>query len=1316
MKKKKRNYKMSILSYLLCICILCSSWYYNAYAEVVLTVENVSIGERLQDNEAYISEARLLEDSRTESEYAIRTGTSPWDMQEEAGIPGNDYTDLDNIVRSFDVISYTAYFKSKMRPDSLYKAYRTGTLYFEFILPVSSDKARFETGSMGWLSAKKDVQYEIIEGTYQNQPCQFLRGSYLWEPNEDNPAAIGESYQELSMVIRVLGMHNQEKIAPFFTFWLEGNEEQDYKTIKTPEITVTAGPRYNVQLKTCDERTSYVGYFPFDTGNERAANKTAGTLYGRANTIGVTLQIVGKTKQHGLRGCEIPVGDIHLNIDIDSIYHGTDGTTTDVMNQYTPLLWSLSGNEKDYPQEDGREIAGTYKFAANGAPLNTGNTYYGCFQGGQWNGTQNGNTIDLTISEYQINPDHFPYADSNSMESVYTYYDPKTCLNFWDIQEACFSAGELWIVQPFYDSDGTFIEDELGTGSFQITLKDAGLAMTSISGIPLETVSDNENQMITVDDTISFPMNLEQPGYIDQSITYQKYQTVTWGTSLTDGCWDNGKDWIMSGGTLNIQEIFKHNTAEGMCTGVAYDDLIKFDDQFFVLEGVCKGSNAGLEQMNDQFLFGAKPDKSGWNHQGKEPQEDGYDDEMKQATADDLIFFSSLEELIDQGYQCVAVLWEARGLASSQSTNCYIALQGHVAASAKSGHVYMVTHSGKGWNKTDVQSMAAAYCGKTAELLTDADYITFAQSTAFPSRRDRMDPLSYDDDYPTAFWNNDSSHDSGLVTYLKSIYDENGYVDGLAGRKYGDSCLVVDYIESITKNTIQQTSEGEKRSYDMDSDQRVVDYILKPSVSRISGESITEGSTYTTDLYVEDILPKGLSYIEGSSYWGGTYIQSKEGYQGLIEGGIPIEPEVENQTDGTTILRWTLEQVDITEQEVTNFQPIYYSCQIGVRGNEEVDVKNNQQLNNQVKIWSKDQTKREFSMENGNMAEMSILISKNNAISLSKTADKPVIGPGETMGFVLNIGNNSQNPMNIIALDSLPYDGDQYGSSFSGVCEVEELTVETIALCDNLTLYYTEEESERGKDSSEYHQSDFSDTFIWNELDLQSDGTVILPDNFEPVAIAAVGILPGTKTLKLHITLCVPDAEDGDRIINGLTNSDLECDAEVSVVFDLDEVATDSNASPEPDEKATPSNAAPASDEKATPSNAAPAPGEKATPSNATPASDEKATPSNAAPASDEKATPSNAAPASDEKATPSNADTLPVYDRPTEGDSSFWWTDSDIASDQEETPSDIKSYIRIDGTLPKTGEGAFAYLWEFMTADLGCILYLLLKKIKKRP
>ena len=1114
------------------------------------------IGGKLDGDYAYISEAGLLEDKTTESGLAIRTGSAPWDEDDTAG---NDSTDLNNTVRSFDIISYTAYFKSKVRDNAPYAAYETGTLHFEFILPGTEEQAQFETGSMGWLSAKKEVQYEITESTYNGQPCQVLRGSYLWEPSDENPSAIGESYQELTLVVRALALKNDDTLKPEFTFWLDHNDvpeeglvtgsgysclehgEIEYKTITGPEITVTAAPRYNVQVKSGRSTERLLGTFDFSTGNKLAQNKDAGEVTGRIGVYGVTIQIQGKSAQHGLRGCELPDGNaIAFDLVLSSEFRGTDGESHDTTESYRPLLWSMEGNSSGDEQKDERSLSDSFnKYAVTVAPYNYGTDFFSCRNGGDWTGTQNETIIHVTVQNYEIDLNQLPYADSANAPTDYKYYDPNTISNYWDVRNACFSAGEFWIVQPFCDTDGTYVVDKYGTGTFNTTLEDVKLRITSESGQELSEVDDNSNQMTEDDDRAVMAMAIEKPGTISQSIAYLKYNYSGWDDSLTEGQLETGKDWLLAGNTLTIENILSHSDAEGLDIGVAYDALIKFDDDFFILESV-------VTRAYQTVLYGAKPDKSGWDHKGMQPNEEGYDTEMIKATADDLIFFSSLEKLESEGYTCVAVLGERRQVTDIAQFTPTIYLKGYSRADAQSGGVYMVTHSAKAWNKGDVQAAAAEYLNKDVSELTDDDYNIYVQSDAFPSREDVLaEPMSYEEDYLPSFWTNDSTTNSGLNTYKKAQYNDSGYVGGTAGRWYGDSCLVVGYATEITKSTAQQQSSSlPKEAYDMDVGQRIADYVLYPSAVRSAGESST-GGELTTTVYVEDTLPKGLTYIPNSSYWGGTYTQTEEGKQGVVEGGQQIKPDITVHSDGTTTLRWTLENVTITSKEVTEIAPIYYSCDIGKPGDEENDVQNNDQLFNTAIIWSDNEQRRDFEDYNNNLADFSILISKNNAVSLSKLADQAVVDQGDTMGFTLNVGNNAINPMAVIAVDSLPYVGDTAGSAFTGDCVVTEYAITALQgeFASNFKLYYTIAKSERGKGSEDYTKEDFTkEGSVWTELAVNStDGTVTLPEGeFKPVAIAAVGTLPAQQTLKMHVTMDLPDAKPGEYVANRLTRGDLE--------------------------------------------------------------------------------------------------------------------------------------------------------------------------------
>ena len=1123
------------------------------------------IGDRLNGDFAYISDAYLTADEETESKLTIRTGTAPWDEDDSAG---NDSSAMNNTVRSFDVVTYTAAFKTQVRSGSPYTAYKTGTVYYEFVVEGTGDVVRFETESMGWMTAKAEGKFGVTEETHDGKTYQVLRGSFLAEPGDGNPAAIGNSYQELNIALRVLAMKKGDTVKPQFTFWLEGNDvpgdglvtgsghsctdhnEEEYKTITAPDVSVTSAPRFNVRIVNGHPGVNQtVGTFDFSTGNELAQNKDAGTKEGRIQAFSAVIQIAGKSPQHGLRGCELPDGSpITFDLSLTSSYRTDKGETITPDDAYAPLLWSIDGNlQGNGTQSDERDLSMVGVRRSYYIPTNEYEDCESssCFNGGKWKGVQSGETIQVTISDYGVDLEQLPYNNIAESPTTYQYYNPNTIGGYWDIQTACFSAGEIWVVQPFYDSEGNYIADKYDSGTFQITLEDTNLKVKGISGTELETATDNSNQSVQDDDRAIQTSYLSKPGTIGLGIRYIPYtEQVDDGTlALTEGCRGNGKDWILRGDSLGLNGYLNQSDAEGQARIIAADYLLKFDDSFFEPERV-------ITYDSSTVLYGAKPDKTGWNHQGKQPDEDGYDTEMMQATADDLIFFSSLDELKEQGYTCVAVLLESRRLFREGNDSASFRILGKSKDnSALDGNTFMITHSGVAWNRNDIKAAAAEWCKKGEADLTEEDYLSYVQK-GFPSRAGKTTPLKYNSDYPAPSTKVDYESSDALKNYTKSQYNENGYVTGTAGANAGDSCLVVDYATQITKSPNQPgTGEGGKKlTYDMDTSQREVDYVLNPTAIRSQGESTTEGTSTTTTVYIEDTLPVGLEYILNSAFYGGTYKSNGGGKAGTVTGGTKLLPEIKNNDDGTTTLLFTLENVTITADEVTYLEPIYYSCLIGTPGNEETDVVNQQELLNSVKIWSDDEQIRDFVATNGNYAEQSILISKNRGVSFSKTSDQKIVDLGDEMGFTIHHGNNSSNSMDVVDIDFLPYNGDGKGTQITGQVIVSELTVQS--LVENFKLYYTTDTSKQGTSAADYEASDFTKDNGWIEMKADADtGKVTLPDVENViVAVAAVGTLPASQTLKMHITFDVPDGKPGEFLVNSFCYDDMESNARTYIV------------------------------------------------------------------------------------------------------------------------------------------------------------------------
>lgn len=1228
---------------------------FSDVATINLTATNDqgTLGGALDGDYAYLTDVNMVEDSLTESGYSMRTGTASWDSNDSAG---NDSSDTNNVLRTYDIATYTVTFTSRTRSDAPYKTYETGTLYFEFILEGDSSEVQFETGSMGWLTAKKDAQYIITEEEIDGVTCQVLRGSYTWEPSDSSDHAIGESTQELTLAIRALALKNGDTIQPKFTFFLYGNDVgvnytdwgtssysggvvtssgatcskhsgTEYQTITAPEITVSAVASYNIVITASSESTT--GTFDFSTGTTSALNQSAGSVTGRLASYGITIQIVGKSATEGLKGVELPKSgeDITFTLTLSSSAQYSD-TKQDTTDDFTPLVWSLEGNSSGTSQADGRTLPSELnrKYAPY-APFNknTSGAYNSCYDGGTWSGSQSGNTVTITISDWQLKMDLdvLPYAYSAGSTLSTTYYDSSSVSNYWEVQYACISAGELWVVQPFYTTDGKYILDYLNTDdmSFTTTVKDSNLSMQDEQG---KIITE---QAITTDDTATQDMALVRPGTIVQSIAYQKYNRSAWNDPVTEGCWENPKDWILTGNQLSIFDWISNESAEGEYTAVAYDELIKFDDAFFEPDGTVTAStlNSSVLSVKPVILYGAKADKSGWSHTDSEgnvlsPGDDGYDTEVINATTDDLVYFNSLTELEAQGYTCVAVLVEWRGLASTSYNHTDVTVKGTAKTTADTDCVYMVTHYGRSWNRSDLATACAesnnvTYASYTVDDVVNmgAEEIKALVDELIPSRASTAldadagwaadDALSYDKDYPSScYWINGGSDgttsQSDLIrNYTKAAYDENGYVSGAtSGVYYGDSCLLVGYTTGVTLNVAQTTTGGtEKAAYDMDTNQRTVDYVVQGNITRNSGESTAEGQTLTTNVTMTVTLPDGLTYLEGSAYIGGTYTSNGEGVQGTVTGGtqliengtvtytdedgneVSVTLTIGTDADGNRTLTYTLTGVTLTSDLTQYLDKIYFSCTIGNAGQDD-DVENNDSLVTSVTIETTEDCNRDFTTANGNYAETGILISKNSAISLVKSADQSVVDVGDDMGFTMTVGNNGNSDLYIAAVDALPYQGDGT-SSFTGDVVVSEFSVTSGSTADlnKLTFYYTTYTSYQGVTSegitgtSGYSESDyFTVSNGWYALTLTETQTLVcenedsehthdsdcyevsyvatLPSNFKPTAIVAVGTLSAGTALKMHITIQLPGAEAGDYIDNTLTRGNLSSTARCRTV------------------------------------------------------------------------------------------------------------------------------------------------------------------------
>lgn len=1185
---------------------------------------SVEIPDLLDSDSAFVSIFSLTDNSETESGYSISTGNAPWDADSE---PGNDSCATNNVVRTFDSVTYETFYETNLFPSvvaSGISGYKEGTICFEYILPCTSEEAIFDVGSMGWLVTNKQIAYEIADVEIDGQPCQVLRGSFLLSPNQSNPSAIGASYNTTNIAVRILNMQDGETFQPVFSMWLGESEVgttykgkvpgksggipesivynssyvcpehqmQEYSSFVAPPVLISAAPSYNVQLlKATHNNNTTLGNFDFSTGNENAANKDKGIVNGRMYGYGLTLQIMSKSASKGMMGVEMPDGsDITFDLKLETSFTKPNGSVieSNVIDEgFRALLWSGDANMAGSVNSDGRENLTVNTQILNSAPYNQdtdgnyvlANDYNKCKNGGTWSfvvDEEDPTVIHVTVSGYETDMRALPYNNVGAGSTSYTYYNPKTVgSQYWKVQTACISAGKVWVVQPYYNAAGIHIKDYYGSGTCKTSLEDFDLVMTGTSGRSTEEFG----QAKTTDDIGVFDFIYSRPGSESTVVRYTRKNSTT---ALTTNCANSNADWAVSGQTISLNVSTSSNGAESTKSAVAMSNMVKFDDAMFEPQSIANfsattpGVIPSFKTPIRNIYWGAKPDKTGWDHKGLRPDEDGYDTDMLSYTSDDLVWFRSLAELKDAGYVPVACYFEQIGLTTTANgANNSIApiVTGVVKDECAVNYAYMLTCEAYIWNKEDVSEYAADYFDTTVPMLTNEQYDEFVKSSEFFTRASGE---SLEDHEIIPHYNFNSKTNSNFFKSIKAVYADGVYVDGSNAPYYIDSCYVIPFKTKITKSVAQTNDDANKTTkkiYDMGQNQRVVDFVLNPSVVAQPGEGESATEPIKTTVVITDTLPAGLTYMIGSAvydkmgdktYTQGSYWQTK----GTVEGAEDFAPSVTVNGDGTTTLKWVMKDVEVDPNvDVSDLGLIYFSATIGTAHNEETDVVNQQQLENVVTIHSSKDINCEFREEYGNLAIAAIEVLKQTGVSLVKHADSDTIDKGQPIGYTMNIGNNSAKTIkNAIIVDDLPYNGDSHGSNFTGEVYVTKFA----ALTDDpdfysrFDYYYTTDKSHREMTSLDYINAgyttqDFANSPKWIKLNVAtSNQQDSLFTNFpsaseqkgdnQIVSIVAVGDIKASETLKLRVEVIAPDIQTNERIVNTLSRGTLVSVSTVVVV------------------------------------------------------------------------------------------------------------------------------------------------------------------------
>lgn len=1038
--------------------------------EDVESVEEVhhTAGRREEDELALMaSHPKLTDDSAYVTNISITsytTGTAPFDADDTAG---NDSGKDNLVIRTFDTLSYlfNVSYASRTSGDM----YEEARVKLEFVLPVTKNEAEFDLSAMAWMESPV-----VTTETRDGKSCQVLTCFKHLLPSSGSQAVVPGEFGE-NVTINVKMMENGSVIAPIFSAAMEYNtwdglcpthNVKEKMSVTANSVTISAAPKYNIEVYKAFAIEAKQDY-DFSTriaGKHEPLNLDAGIRQGRIYTYGVTLQLYNTPSNKGLRGIELPTGDITFDLKLDTSFtpyyqkvdapsNTTSGTTVNVTDEYTPLVWSYSPQSYENTERDIHMTS--YTQAYRGAPYNQYNPSYNnrsnaCFNGGTWTVTQEGNLLHVTVSGYEFDGT-FPRLRAGDNDGESTYYMKDTGV----ANIGCFSAMKLYIVQPFqkkadagtaqnvlddFSTSGDHSQEVgnglCGDGNFTMTVSAINLKATTISGQTLpEAPNDNSNQTSKTTNIRTETVSLKRPGTYELRHLYSKQSTPgmtdVFGKSETvaGSCAQNGNDWAIIGSTIGL-------TVGGYAQTNGDDDnkmcaakwLMKFDATAF--EPVAKISSGGAGYYGYRFLYGVKPNGSDWAN----------DAEMKSTSIGELCYYATIAEAQTHG-AIVAFLVEAEPKTTvsaipSGILTTYFCQDVKIREEITLIDHYFIT-TGESYVWCVPEYTAATEGGTTFPSMLGND----------PSAPTVLPKYTHINNVPSQYKNGDGDYNKHEGSYTR-----------------GDTILILGYTASITKKIEQQTTGATKTTYNLDTDQRVIDFVLASTVKFDDDRTLVD--PIVTTVTIVDTLPKYLKYHPGSGYLGGTYTQTSSygGTLGRITGGESKEPTVTTNADGIQTLTWILTGITVGEP----IPSIHYAADIGSKGNEAQDAPvGTTSLINTASISAIGDNRKQTTT-NGNVSEVGFNLVRGSASSYGKYARSDTVEPDGTLDYVVYYDNNSATEVSgLYLLDTMPYNG-KFDNDFTGTYSVKSWRINAEKChAQNLTLYYTTDPTYAGKTISE---------------------------------------------------------------------------------------------------------------------------------------------------------------------------------------------------------------------------------------------------------
>lgn len=1045
----------------------------------------------------------------------IVSGTAPFDKDDQ---PGDDSSADNATIRSFDTATYDISYT--VTPDSTMTYYRKARVGFTFTLPVSADVAGFDTDSMLWVDRTPGFTPTVTtSGGVQTLTCYRLL-----TPTEGAPT-VAPGTSGVSLAVKVKAAHNGQVIQPQVTAWPAWNasDPTDMGTHRaahaTPgPLTVSARVSLNVRVqRSADVQNSEEMTWDFSKA-PNAPNSGLGKVKGVITAFSYAVDMRWPDRTKGLRGLEIPQGDLSFDVTTTATYADESNAKHPhaAKEALQPYAWATGGIRITTvgPDQAGRDTRSqytfrddNYNFASRSTESDNARWRNSTYGNGtttltQVSRTAQGTVMHITIHGWKADPDRFPKyasADNQSRSDCSHVFGDAGCKTM-EVGEV--SVGTLFVLSPT-TVDGTGVAAHYGSPQ-SLTVHAAASAL-SIAGTPArDAVSD--------DNTLQASRALLLPG---------RYLQVNKYSCPTNQASNNGYQYGSNCKAWNAGENYAGSDALPIGHDMASVGGYYYSGSYPALPVLGLSMitwNPDHIDMSHARVQTATSVTQVWRHQGDKPtvrygvKPDGSnwasDTEQAKATIKSLNWYDTYAEAAKHGRPVAGLLSNreiAAGITAGANRNARIlsgGLVGRIRSDATPGTVTQMTGYTAVWSRRTLHDKAGAPDPDAPDSqwrawAADKDAYTLMQTIA-----------------PT--------FTMGSGNYVKASYKADGtLVDPSASEFYGDSLLITGEDLAVSKTVAQADEAGRAKSvFDLDKEQRVVDW-------RVTATA-TAPSSHTTTITVFDTVPKGLTYMAGSSCVDGTYTDTGAATGGTTSGCKAIEPTATANKDGSVTLVWQV-PADSDGKPHT----VDYKTTIGNASDPDGDAKNNQQYVNYASVRSTYNQASRFK-DMGRQAQAGMRVSRTHSSNLATRAMPLLMELGDTVGFRDMLGNYSKDAKpDVTAVDILPYDGYHGTLTLSGL----KVSAANGADLKTVRIWATDDVSVRTADPLTIGRTQVTG---WRELKLdRSAGMAAIPDGFRATAFALTSdLLPGGARYDLDLSLTPSGGRPGDVFTNLWTDGD----------------------------------------------------------------------------------------------------------------------------------------------------------------------------------